>query len=45
MIFNYESAMREARRMNENGGDGDYTIKKVWYGWIVIDRTERGRGA
>jgi len=32
MLFSYESALREAKRMGEG-----YTIRKKWYGFIVVD--------
>jgi len=37
MFFSYEGAVRECRRMNEGSDYFTYTIKKVWYGWIVAD--------
>ena len=35
MFFSWESAIREAKRINKSGGN--VTLKKKWYGWIVID--------
>ncbi len=35
MLFSYESAVRECRRINESGGRS--RPKKVWYGWIIVD--------
>jgi len=32
MIFSYNSAVRECKRMGKG-----YTIQKMWYGWIVVD--------
>lgn len=37
MLFSYESAVREMHRMNENGGNGTYSISKRWYGWVVVE--------
>jgi hypothetical protein len=37
MLFSYESAVREMQRMNENGGNGQYSISKRWYGWVVVE--------
>lgn len=36
-MFSYESAVREMQRMNENGGNGQYSISKRWYGWAVVE--------
>ena len=35
MFFSYDSAVRAMKRENENGGN--VTLRKKWYGWIVID--------
>jgi len=32
MLFSYKSAVIEMRRMGEG-----YTIKKMWYGWVVVE--------
>jgi hypothetical protein len=32
MFFSWESAIKEAKRMGRG-----YTIKKRWYGWLVVD--------
>lgn len=37
MLFSYESAMRELKRLNDNGGSGMYMLSKRWYGWIIVD--------
>ena len=34
MFFGYGAAMREAKRMNENSGR--YTVRKKWYGFVVV---------
>lgn len=35
MLFSYEAAVKEMKRNNESGGNT--TIKKTWYGWLVVD--------
>jgi len=37
MLFSYDSAIRELKRLNENGGEGMYMLRKKWYGWIIVD--------
>lgn len=37
MLFSYESAMRELKRLNDAGGEGMYMLRKKWYGWIIVD--------
>ena len=34
MLFSWESAMREVKRILESGGEA--YMEKRWYGWIVI---------
>lgn len=35
MLFSYDSAIRELKRINNNGSNA--RLKKIWYGWIIID--------
>jgi len=37
MLFSYESAIRELKRLTDNGGEGMYMLSKRWYGWIIVD--------
>jgi len=37
VLFSYSSAVREMQRMNANGGKGQYSISKRWYGWVVVE--------
>jgi len=37
MLFSYESAMRELKRLNDSGGEGMYRMVKRWYGWVIVD--------
>ena len=35
-MFSHESAVREVNRLNGDN-QGRYTIRKKWYGWVVIE--------
>jgi hypothetical protein len=37
MMFSHESAMRELKRLNDNGGAGLYSVQKRWYGWVIAE--------
>jgi hypothetical protein len=37
MLFSYESANRELKRLNDSGGQGLYALEKRWYGWVIVD--------
>lgn len=39
MFFSYDCAIREIKRCRE-AGDYHTKIKKVWYGWILIDESK-----
>ncbi len=43
MLFSYSSAVRECKRMNNGEKFNLYSIKKKWYGWIIVDaiKTEK----
>jgi hypothetical protein len=37
MLFSHESAMRELKRLTDNGGAGLYSVQKRWYGWVIVE--------
>ena len=37
MFFSYDSAIRELKRLTNNGENNYYKISKRWYGWIIVD--------
>jgi hypothetical protein len=41
MLFSYDSAFKEAQRLNKDRTHSFATLKKKWYGWIVVDHAPK----
>lgn len=37
MFFSHSSAIRELKRMTNNGENNSYMLRRKWYGWIIVD--------